>query len=110
VATVLVVEDDPRLGALLARSLGSAGHTAVWSGSATDALTRVAELAPDVVLIDLHLADMSGADLARDLRAMRSPARLVGLSGELPSKAALAPFDDFMLKPVALNVLLGALQ
>lgn len=108
--TVLVVEDNPPLGKMLVTSLGAAGHQAVWVSSGAEALTQAAERSPSVVLIDLHLGDMDGADLAAELRKRLERARLIGLSGEVPRALTTAAFDSFLLKPVSLRALLRCLH
>lgn len=106
--TVLVVEDSVPLGRLLAATLTRAGHRAVWAPTGARAVQEAASIAPDVVLIDLHLADITGPELAAALRRDLAMARLVGLSGEAPTADVRRCFDAFLLKPIALETLLGA--
>jgi DNA-binding response OmpR family regulator len=110
VSTVVVVEDSPALGKLLAATLTQAGHVAVWVSTGVEALKQAVALAPDVVLIDLHLDDMSGAALAAAMRSQGVAARLVALSGDAPEWDSDELFDTFMLKPVGLDALLRAVQ
>jgi CheY-like chemotaxis protein len=102
----LVVEDSASLGRLLTTTLGGAGHRAVWAASGAEAVAEAATLAPDVALIDLHLGDMTGPDLAAVLRRDHPDTRLVAVSGETPTADVRALFDAFLLKPVALETLL----
>lgn len=106
--TVLVVEDSVALGRLLATALTQAGHRAVWVPTGARAVLEAATLAPDVVLIDLHLDDIEGPDLAGVLRRDCPTARLVAVSGAVPAADVSRSFDGFLLKPVALETLLGA--
>lgn len=107
---VLVVDDSEPLGRLVTETLARAGHHSAWVPSGTDALAQAARQSPDVVFIDLHLADMRGSELAAALRGACPAARLVGVSGEVPPDAERAHFDAFLLKPVALSTLLDALH
>lgn len=106
--TVLVVEDSVPLGRLLEATLTGAGHHAVWAQTGARALQEATALAPDVVLIDLHLDDITGAELAAVLRRDLGTARLIAVSGEGPAEEVRRWFDAFLLKPVALETLLGA--
>ena len=109
-ATVLVVDDSEPLGRLMLQTLDRAGHRGAWAPSGAAALAHAAVEQPDVVLIDLHLGDMRGSELAEALRIQFPAARLVGLSGEVPEAAERGRFDAFLLKPVALTTLLDALR
>jgi DNA-binding response OmpR family regulator len=106
---VLVVDDSEPLGRLVTQTLERAGHRSAWAPSGADALAHAANEAPDVVFVDLHLADMRGSELATSLRSACPSARLIGVSGEVPAEAERDQFDAFLLKPVALTTLLDVL-
>lgn len=103
---MLVVEDSVPLGRLLTATLTRAGHRAVWAPTGARAVQEAATMAPDVVLIDLHLDDITGPELAAVLRRDLAAARLVAVSGEAPTADVRRSFDAFLLKPVALETLL----
>lgn len=75
---VLVVDDLVPLRRLLVRQLTHAGHQVVGeAGTAADAVTYARALLPDVVLLDVHLPDGFGTDVAGSLgsgHAERRPA------------------------------------
>jgi DNA-binding response OmpR family regulator len=104
---VLVVEDSEPLGRMLAQTLTRAGHDAAWAPSGTAAVELAATMPPDVVLVDMHLGDMRGDELANALRAALPSTRLIGVSGATPDGDVARQFDAFLLKPVALDALLG---
>lgn len=108
-STVLVVEDSEPLGKLLAQTLGRAGHDSSWAATGADAVALASSTPPDVALIDVHLADMEGTDLAKALREMLPGVRIIGCSGEAPAAAVLQQFDTFLLKPVGLDTLIAAI-
>jgi DNA-binding response OmpR family regulator len=110
VTVVLIVEDSEPLGRLLETVLTRAGHQAVWAHTGAGALQEATTLAPGVVLIDLHLDDMEGCDLAEVLRRDLVGARLIAVSGEAPAQEVRQLFDAFLLKPVALDTLLGVIS
>jgi DNA-binding NarL/FixJ family response regulator len=64
-ATFLIVDDHPRFRALVSVLLQEEGHEVV--GQAADgrgAVEAARRLAPDVVLLDVHLPDVSGFEVA----------------------------------------------
>ena len=65
---VLVVEDDPEMRELLARTLEREGHQVSAVGDGVAALAHVAASAPDVVLLDLVLPGMDGFEVLAALR------------------------------------------
>jgi two-component system, OmpR family, response regulator BaeR len=71
-ARVLVVEDEPKLAALLADYLRAAGHEVECVGDGRDALAAWTERRHDLVLLDLMLPGLDGLSLCRELRALTS--------------------------------------
>jgi DNA-binding response OmpR family regulator len=65
----LIVEDDPEAGELLEIVLGAAGLIPFVVESGGRALSLMAASVPDLVVLDLHLPDVPGADVLRDIRA-----------------------------------------
>ena len=68
-ATVLVVEDERKLRELVRSYLERAGFTVLSTGSGAEAITMATSAAPDLVVLDLGLPDVSGETVARELRA-----------------------------------------
>jgi DNA-binding NarL/FixJ family response regulator len=74
VARILIVDDDERFRGIARRLLDSGGVDVV--GEADDgesALAAVRELEPDVVLVDVHLPDLDGFEVARQIAAAGGP-------------------------------------
>src|SRR5215469_15669148 len=70
-ATVLLVEDEPKLRELVRSYLERALFTVLSTGSGAEAISLAASAAPDLVVLDLGLPDVSGETVARELRANR---------------------------------------
>jgi two-component system cell cycle response regulator DivK len=68
VTRVLIVEDDLRSRKLAVTVLTAAGFETLEAGTATEGLDLAAAHTPDVILMDLRLPDMEGAEAARLLR------------------------------------------
>ena len=68
--TVLVVDDDFMVASIHTRFVDRAPGFRVVGVAATGAtaLTEIERLAPDLVLLDVHLPDLSGIDVLRRLR------------------------------------------
>jgi two-component system cell cycle response regulator DivK len=69
VTTVLVVDDNDRNRKLALDVLGAAGFRTFGAVTAAEAIALASEHLPDVVLMDLRLPDMDGADATRRLAA-----------------------------------------
>ncbi len=101
---ILVVDDRPVALNATSRLLELEGHT-VRSASTGHAALRIArEFAPDLVLLDISLPDISGYEVFRRLKASESLAGtvFVALSGhgyEERLRARQVGFDDYLMKP-----------
>jgi CheY-like chemotaxis protein len=67
-ARILIVDDDPEVATMLARSLSRHGFQIDTSSSGEDALARAASTAYDAALLDLVMPGQDGAELAAALR------------------------------------------
>ncbi|BGE84701.1 MULTISPECIES: response regulator [Methylosinus] len=74
--TILLVEADPDLAALLAELISGRGYRVSVASSGAAALAAAARAAPSVVLLDLDLHDMSGLDALRGLKSAANGAKL----------------------------------
>lgn len=85
-ATVLVVDDHQGFRAMARQLLEDDGHFQVVgeAGDGEDALRQVAELRPDLVLLDVQLPDTDGFTVARRIAAV-SPATVVVLTSIRPA-------------------------
>ncbi|MGH2417284.1 MAG: response regulator transcription factor [Candidatus Limnocylindria bacterium] len=67
-ATILVVDDEPRITQLVRDYLESAGFAVLTAGDGNEALMRVRTERPDLVILDLGLPQLDGLDVTRSLR------------------------------------------
>ncbi|MFN3219244.1 MAG: response regulator transcription factor [Acidimicrobiales bacterium] len=101
-ASVFIVEDDHQIRELAARALASAGHVVETEGTAMAALTRIVEIAPDVVVLDLGLPDLDGADLLRMIRAVSQVPVIVATARDEEREIVRlldAGADEYVVKP-----------
>jgi DNA-binding NarL/FixJ family response regulator len=81
--SVIVVDDDACFRRLAADLLRSWGHEVVGeAGSLAEALTRIAELRPDTVLVDIGLPDGDGFQLTERLRPLSWRPRILLISSD----------------------------
>lgn len=73
---VLVVDDMPYLRDVQVLLLKDAGYAATALGSAREALDRLSELAPDLILLDVSMPGMDGRQFLTRLRATPAWERL----------------------------------
>ena len=100
--TVLVVDDDVIVRELLNAVLGLEGYEVLLAASGDEALAVVAREGAgiDVILMDLHLPDVKGAELARRLNAGKAAGTLlIGMSGSRLNLEDSELFCSFLQKP-----------
>jgi len=101
-AQVLLVEDDAAIRTALTRALRELGHAVEAVGSGMPALTAAVEHKPDVVLLDLGLPDIDGADVLSMLRAVSDiPVIIATARDDETEMVRLLDLgaDDYVIKP-----------
>src|SRR5439155_636637 len=66
--SLLVIEDDDDFRAFVADLLRGAGHQVAEAATGSEALARVQAERPSLVVLDVHLPDISGYEVCRELR------------------------------------------
>jgi two-component system, LytTR family, response regulator AlgR len=112
--SVLIVDDELPARERLQRLLGELAGWAVAGacGNGVEALQRVGELHPAIVLLDIRMPGMSGIEVARHLAALESPPAVVFTTAY--DEYALQAFESqavgYLLKPVRRERLEEALR
>ncbi|MBI1351738.1 MAG: response regulator [Actinomycetales bacterium] len=111
--TVLIVEDDVALARALAINLTARGFTARTAANGRGALEQVAGVHPDVVVLDLGLADLDGIQVLHGIRGW-SLVPVIVLSARNTSQEKVqaldAGADDYVTKPFEMNELLARIR
>jgi DNA-binding NarL/FixJ family response regulator len=112
---VLVVDDHPIWREGTVRCLSEAGfRVAGTAGDGAQALRIIAAARPDVVLLDLNLPDLSGAEVARRLLAAQPSVRVLMLSASGGRQdvldAVTAGAAGYVLKSAQVTELVGAVR
>jgi signal transduction histidine kinase len=114
-ARILVVDDNADAADSLGSLLQLDGHTVVVTYTSADALAKLPEFKPDIVLLDIGLPEIDGYEIARRIRASpdHSQVRLIALTGygqaEDRQRAKASGFDAHLVKPVEFAALQRAL-
>lgn len=101
-ASVFVVEDDRNIRELAVRALSDSGHVVRAESSGMAGLQGVIETGPDVVVLDLGLPDVDGADVLRMIRAVSDVSVIIATARDDDTEIVRlldAGADDYMVKP-----------
>jgi two-component system OmpR family response regulator len=111
---VLIVEDEPKMAALLQRGLEEAGFAADAVGHGEDALWRAQATPYDAIVLDIMLPGMDGVTVCRRLRnaGVWSPLLMLTARDAIDDRVSGldAGADDYLVKPFALHELLARLR
>ena len=105
-AALLLVEDDAPLRQMLSLDLADLGYDIAAAAGCTEARALVAQQSFRFALIDVHLPDGDGRDLAAELTGRLPELRIVLMSGDERARAASPPpcgVLAFLAKPVDLD-------
>ncbi|WP_263731524.1 response regulator transcription factor [Cellulomonas sp. SG140] len=100
--TVLVVEDESDIREVLRRYLERAGYAVLTTGSGAEALRLVETSAADLVVLDLGLPDVDGADVLREVRSGgRTPVLVLTARSAVEDRirGLRLGADDYVTKP-----------
>ncbi len=109
--TILLVEDEPPVRHLFAQALTRAGYQVYEARNGEEAL-KVFEQhgdAIDLLLTDLRMPYMGGAELAHQLKARRQTLKLICVSG-YPPAGETEMTTDFLAKPFSRDALLAKVR
>ena len=111
---VLLVDDEISSAEVLGLLLVEDGYHVTIASNGQQALARLDESAPDVLITDFMMPGMNGADLVKALRAMPAYRDLPVLMISAAPEAALRPYglgyDVFLRKPFSLDRFLDAVR
>ena len=113
---ILIVEDEAALATMLRYNLEKQGYRVEEAGDGQEALTRIAEVQPDLVLLDWMLPVMSGIEVCRQIR--RRPATrdlpVIMVTARTEDQDAVRGLntgaDDYIGKPFNMDALLARIR
>jgi len=111
---ILVVEDEPRILAFVARGLEAEGFAVDSTADGADALRRAREHDYDVIVLDLLLPRIDGLTVLRELRNGHRDVPVVILSARSDLATKLRGFhlgaNDYVAKPFSLDELIARVR
>jgi two-component system phosphate regulon response regulator PhoB len=115
-ATILLVEDEPGIQALVRVNLEQASHRVICASNAEQALDALRDALPDLILLDWMLPGASGIQLARrlrgDARTADTPIIMLTARGDEQDKVAglETGADDYITKPFSPRELVARIK
>jgi two-component system, OmpR family, KDP operon response regulator KdpE len=110
---ILVVDDEPQIRRIMRTTLTRSGYEVDDAKTGEEAVLKVRDFRPDLVLLDINMPGMSGLATCREIRASASIAiiMLTARNAESDKVEALdAGADDFITKPFSTPELLARIR
>ena len=107
---VLLVDDEPRMLSSLSELLKSRGFALTTAASGSEAIQYLSEGPFDLVILDLHLPDISGHEIMDFMNTQQTGANMIVTSGDRGIEAAIGALKrgayDYLRKPYTSDELL----
>jgi CheY-like chemotaxis protein len=109
---VLVVDDEPDIRATVSAMLEIEGYAVTEAANGADALHRVEEQAPDVILLDMRMPVLDGWGFAAELRRRghRMPIVVMTAARDAAHWAGEIAASAFVAKPFGFDDLITAVE
>lgn len=112
-AKILLIDDDPDVRVVMSALLHKEGYDVATASRREEALQKIAEETPSLILLDVLLSGSDGRDLCREIKAGSATAHIpvIMLSGHPGAVVNFASYgaDDFLTKPIKSEDLLNRL-
>lgn len=114
--TILVVDDSPTVRKLISGKLEKSGHNVVCASDGVEALERLSEIMPDLVLLDITMPRMDGYEVCKQIRSNPEAHNLpvVMISGKDgffdKVRGKMAGTSGYVTKPFGPETLMKALE
>lgn len=113
-STILVVEDETRIAAFIAKGLKAAGFTTEVTASGVEAAQRAVQEGIDLVLLDVGLPDIDGFEVLERIRGQGVSTPVIMLTARSSVADRVAGLsggaDDYMPKPFSFEELLARIR
>ena len=107
---LLVVDDDPAIVVVIERFAAPLGFEVIGRTSGLGALASLADVKPDVALVDLQMPDLGGIDVLRAMRAAAPDCQVILMTGNATATPVTIDnttqhlYADFLDIPTAMIV------
>ncbi|MFQ5512563.1 MAG: sigma-54-dependent transcriptional regulator [Candidatus Krumholzibacteriia bacterium] len=113
-AVIFVVDDEEKITRLLQSQLADAGHTALGMTRPAEALERIAEHPPDIVITDLRMDEIDGITLLKKVKETSPATDVVVMTAYATVETALDTMKqgayDYIIKPFTTDELLMLIE
>ncbi|HZX70827.1 MAG TPA: response regulator [Rhodanobacter sp.] len=111
---IILVEDDPQLGAAIQRALERLAYTVSWLRNGREALIALRDETADLVLLDLGLPGMDGLEVLVEARRAHVSTPVIVMTARDGLQARVhgldAGADDYLIKPFHLDELCARIR
>ena len=110
---VLIIEDDKEICVMIKDHLEKYNYQVFFTLTGANAIERIKELSPDLIILDLMLPFISGDELIRNIRKFSDvPVIVVSAKSLTFNKVELLRLgaDDYLTKPFDLDELLARIE
>jgi two-component system, OmpR family, response regulator len=111
---VLVVDDEVNIGELISTALRYEGFEVATAHTGAEALTRISEHRPQLLILDVMLPDLDGFELARRLGADSGDLPIIFLTAKDTTEDKIRGLtlggDDYVTKPFSVEELIARVQ
>lgn len=105
-ASILVVDDNPVIRTIFEQTLRRGGYNLYVAGNGAQALAILEREAVDLVITDMWMPDITGADLVRHIASGPKRPRIIVVTGDPPSLKSCElqhQIDGMLTKPINLS-------
>ena len=111
---VLVVDDEPNIVDVVSMALRFQGFAVESAGTGADAIAKVGDFRPHLIVLDVMLPDMEGFDVAERLGAQRARVPIIFLTARDATDDKIRGLtiggDDYVTKPFSLEELVARIR
>ena len=115
--TIMVVDDDTMAAQAIIDVLESKGYKAVLAINGGEALEKLKETKPDLILLDFFLPDISGREVCEKIREIGElkDIKIISLTGSTFTESGKEELKrlgvvDFIAKPFEIKYLIGKIE
>ena len=107
-ASIVIIEDEQRIRELVAKFLADRGHDVESTATAMEGLQAVVRVSPELVILDMGLPDLDGAELLKMIRAV-SEVPIIVATARSEDRDVIRTLDsgadDYLVKPFSVDQL-----
>jgi two-component system OmpR family response regulator len=111
---VLVVDDEPNIRDLLSASLRFQGHQVLTAANGNEAINKIVDNQPDIVLLDVMLPDVSGFGVTKKIRSLGIEVPILFLTARDDTEDKITGLtvggDDYVTKPFSLDEIMARIS